>query len=363
MTHTKGRNSSDQANGGKNKTGKSGVKNSSSRTGATGTNFGKPRVRNDIPQMRTNQRTADNLKRTDSLKNRDLLRQADSLKKADRLRTENIKRSDSLKRIDSLKQIVNLKQTDSLKKIDSLKNLVKLQPKDSSAVKPAKPDLKKSYYLSAGIGLQQQIPIAGAQATPYNYYGRKGSLADYIPSVYLRLHREERWFIQGEFRYGAPQLVKEFTYSTQSRNDSGQTRVLTTSLRLKKTFYHQLPLSFNYYVLPNWSVGTGIMYSRFRGAITEQQVSRNDLITQRDTILVKRVIKVPASSDSFFTRSQVNILFQTEYTWRRLSLSLRYTKGLQPFIRYTDPGGQQREQKAQSFEALLRFRLWRSKKK
>jgi len=278
------------------------------------------------------------------------------------LATENIKRTDSLRRIDSLKQVYSLKRTDSLRKIDSLKNLSKPQPKDSS-VKPAKPEKKKSYYVSAGIGIQQQIPIAGQQATPYNYYGRKGSLADYIPSAYVRLHRDERWFVQGEFRYGAPQLVKEFTYSTQSRNDSGQARLLTTTLRLKKSFYHQLPLSFNYYVLPNWSVGTGIMYSRFRGAITEQQVARGSTATQQDTILLKRVIKVPASSDSLFTRSQVHMLFQTEYTWRRLSLSLRYTKGLQPFIRYTDAGGQPREQKAQSFEALLRFRVWRSKKK
>jgi hypothetical protein len=64
---------------------------------------------------------------------------------------------------------------------------------------------KKAYYIIAGLGLQQQIPISGQDAFPYNYYGRKGSLSDYIPSAYVRLHKENKWFIQAEFRYGAPQ--------------------------------------------------------------------------------------------------------------------------------------------------------------
>jgi hypothetical protein len=249
---------------------------------------------------------------------------------------------------------------------DTVKKQVKPVTPDSSASKPSpKQDEKKKkhYYLSAGIGLQQQIPIAGQTAFPYNYYGRKGSLADYIPSVYVRLHREEHWFIQGEFRYGAPQSVKEVPYSQHTTTDSSQLNHITNSLRLKKTFYHQLPLSFNYYVLPHWSIGTGVMYSRFFGAVSEQEINSTNLQTQRDSILLKKIVRVPASADSsFFTHSLVHILFQTEYSWRRLSLSLRYAKGLQPFIRYTDAAGILQKQTNQSFEAILRFRIWKQKR-
>lgn len=253
-------------------------------------------------------------------------------------------------------------KTDTLKKIDTVKKAANPPPADSSkrATERLQKKKKGSYYVSAGIGLQQQIPIAGQTSTPYNYYGRKGSLADYIPSVYVRLHRDEKWYVQGEFRYGAPQSVKEFPYSQKTVSDSSLFSTTTTTLRLKKTFYHQLPVSFNYYVLPHWSLGTGILYSRFHGAVTEQDIEQRT--AQRDTVF-KKVIHIPSSTDSFFTRSQVQILFQTEFTWRRLSLSVRYTRGLQPYIRYRDAAGTVQEQTNQSFDAALRFRIWRSKKK
>ncbi len=252
-------------------------------------------------------------------------------------------------------------KSDTLKKTDTVKKSV--NPPTADSVKRATERLQKkkkgSYYVSAGIGLQQQIPIAGQNTTSYNYYGRKGSLADYIPSVYVRLHRDEKWFVQGEFRYGAPQSVKEFAYSQQTISDSSQFTSTTTTLRLKKTFYHQLPISFNYYVLPHLSLGTGLLYSRFHGAVTEQEIEQRS--AQRDTIL-KEVIHISSSTDSFFTRSQVQILFQTEFTWRRLSLAVRYTRGLQPYIRYPDAAGVMQEQTNQAFDAALRFRIWRSKK-
>ena len=87
----------------------------------------------------------------------------------------------------------------------------------------------------------------GQKLTPYNSLGRKGSLADYIPAVYLRLEKEKKWFLQSEFRYGAPQYEKEILYQQSIVPDTGALTVYTTTTTstLKKAFYHQLPLTFN----------------------------------------------------------------------------------------------------------------------
>jgi hypothetical protein len=180
----------------------------------------------------------------------------------------------------------------------------------------------------------------------------------------VRLHRQEKWFIDGGFRYGAPQSVKEVSYNTNSfiQVDSlqGQVTVTTTTFTssLKKTFYHQVPFSFNYMVRPNLSLGAGLVYSRFYGAVSEEEVriKRN----QVDSLASKKIVQVPSNTDSFFTKSQIQLLLQTEYQWKRLGLGLRYTKGLQPFLRYIS-NGQLKEEKNQSLQLYLRFRIWKGK--
>ena len=67
---------------------------------------------------------------------------------------------------------------------------------------------QKHYYFGAGLALHQLIPVAGQKSNPYNSLGRKSSLRDYIPSVYVRLYNDKKWFIQSEFRYGAPTVYE-----------------------------------------------------------------------------------------------------------------------------------------------------------
>ena len=179
---------------------------------------------------------------------------------------------------------------DSSKKADSIKH----QTPDT---KPeSKRKNKRTYYFTVGIGEQQQIPLKGQKAVPYNYYGRTGSLSDYIPSVYLRLEHDKKWFIQPEFRYGAPQMVKQLAYSQVSKSDSFRNITTSTLLSVKKTFYHQIPITFNYYIRPNWSVGTGTLYSKFYGAITEQTTKIKNNLTQTESVS-RKLIKIPPNTD------------------------------------------------------------------
>jgi len=247
--------------------------------------------------------------------------------------------------------------------------LKKADRKDAIPILVVKPKGKeavdkdaKEHYFAAGLALQQQIPLSGQKAVPFNVYGRTGSLADYIPSVYGRFYRANKWFLQAEFRYGAPQNTKQLDYSKQKIDSFGAT-VTRRSLQLKKTYYHQIPVTFNYFVLRDLSVGAGLMYSKFYGAVSEEQITNTNLLTNRDSVIKKSVIKIPAARDSFFTKSQLHAIFEAQYQWKNLSAGFRYTWGLQPFIKYTTAAGAEKSEKNHSLQVFLRYELWQSKKK
>ncbi len=261
------------------------------------------------------------------------------------------------------------------KKMTTVDSVVTTTPADSILKKSTtadsiqtktKPKSKQdnTFFLSAGIALQQLVPVGGQKATPYNSLGRKGTLLDYIPSVYVRLNRTDKWFIQSEFKYGAPQHTKEFAYKQQSVRDTvgSNTFTTTTSYNLKKTYYHQLPLTFNYYVMPGWSIGGGVVWNRFSSAISEKEIAKRNNQTQVDSFISKGIIKSDKDSAyaSGFSKTYFQAVFETQYQWKRFSLGARYAFGLQPYIKFTLPGGTQQQEKNSSLQVFLRYQLWRS---
>lgn len=218
----------------------------------------------------------------------------------------------------------------------------------------------RSFFIQAGAGVQQQIPLGGQKRVAFNLNGRKNPLSDYIPSFFVRLEKERRWYVQAEFSYASPKLVKGFSYSRQTRTDSAF-RTVTTNLLLKKVFYRELPLSFNYYLRPNWSAGLGATYSWFHGAITEKQTATRDPQTQAGAV-DKQIVPIEHYTDSFLYRSHSYLLLQTNYQWQNLSLGLRFSGDMQPYIKYTLPDGAVTDKRNWSLELLLRLGLWKSRK-
>lgn len=233
--------------------------------------------------------------------------------------------------------------------------------KDKNAgQKPMVPKISK-YIISGGIGLQQQLPVAGQKIVPYGYNGNKNPFSDYIPSLYLRLEKENKWFIQGEFVYSAPQLVKEFPYSKQTQANNFGVTISTTTLNLKKTFYNAVPFSFNYYIQPKWSLGIGGVYSWLHGAVIEREITTTNVQTQAQSVS-KQIVPIKGYTDSFLYRSHIYLLLQTDYAWRRFSAGLRYRRDMQPYIKYTKPDGTINTEKASSLEFILRFRIFKTAK-
>jgi hypothetical protein len=259
--------------------------------------------------------------------------------------------------------INNNKNPDLLKTNADSNNINKKIKNADSTNKNIKKDssIKPLIYFSAGLGLHQQLPINGEKLTPYNSLGRKSSLADYIPSVYFRMYKENKWFIQSEFRYGAPQYTKEILYIQKKVLDTLTNTTTSTSNRLKKTFYHQLPVSFNYFVLPHFSIGAGFTWNKFSSAIIEQEVKETNNITMVDSNQVLTILH-SKKSDSNFVKSYFQALIETQYEWKRFSFGARYSFGLQPYLKFQLPGGQQQEEKNDALQIFIRYNLWQSKK-
>lgn len=258
------------------------------------------------------------------------------------------------------------KDTATKKVADTLAKIEKKPTDSSTKSEPAKKEKKKKIIFIVGIGEQQQLPINGEKLTPYNALGRKGSLLDYIPSVYVRVKKDEKWFVQAEFKYGAPQYNKDnFIYQQKIVPDTGFNPPFTniTSYELKKTYYHQLPITFNYYIAPNWSVGAGVQWNKFFGALAEVDVNRKNNFTQRDSSVSNFTTIDKKDSANLFKKNYFLGIAETQYQWKRFTIGAKYSFGLQPYITFTLPGGNQQKEKSNTALIFIKYQLWQSKNK
>jgi hypothetical protein len=56
-------------------------------------------------------------------------------------------------------------------------------------------------------------------------------------------------------------------------------------------------------------------------------------------------------------------LIETQYQWKRFTAGARYSFGLQPYLKFKLPGGEQREERNSSMQLFIRYELWRSGKR
>ena len=221
---------------------------------------------------------------------------------------------------------------------------------------------QKHYYFGAGLALHQLIPVAGQKSNPYNSLGRKSSLRDYIPSVYLRLYNDKKWFIQSEFRYGAPQYTKDIIFVPKKIIDTSFAVVTSESKTVKKTFYHQLPVSFNYFILPGLSVGTGITFNKFSSAIVQQDINKSNNITQIDS-LVSSDLVTQKKADSNFAKTYVQALFETAISMEAIFCWCTVFIWIAAIFRIYVTGWIQRKEKNSSLQIFIRYELWQSRRK
>lgn len=251
--------------------------------------------------------------------------------------------------------VVEKDQFDSTKKpVEKAQNAIEeIKATDTTKKKALK---KPLFILSAGVGLQAAIAVDGQSSNSFNYRGKNNSLSDHLPVVYFTLQKH-KWFAQLEFQYASPQPVKPFGFS-QTSSYAASNNVKTEVLEINKLYYHQIPLTINYHILPAWSFGAGGSYQVLQGAVAEREVTMNNQLTGTQT--VNRFVEpINGYKDSFLYKTTSALLLQSQFHLQRLSIGVRYSSHLQPFIKYTKPDGTISKEKNSYLQAMLHFRLWK----
>ena len=220
---------------------------------------------------------------------------------------------------------------------------------------------RNAYFIDAGVGIKQQLPVGDQAFTSYNYNGNKSWLSDYISSLYIKLEKEKRWFVQGEFHFGAPRLVSKTTYWQKTRADYGHGSTTMDKYYLQKTWYNEVPLSFNLYLRPSLSAGAGVMYNMLCGASAKRETSVYDAVLNQ-SVYEEKILSWKGYTDSFLYKTNTSLLLQTDYHVDRWSFGLRYLQDVQPYLTYTLPDGVKKDKRNASLELLVRYRLFRSEK-
>jgi hypothetical protein len=245
--------------------------------------------------------------------------------------------------------------------------------KDTSTVKPLVAAVKdsstkkkeKQLRITIGIAEQQAIRLNCDCVYPNDAYTKSALVTDYIPSVYVRIQPAKKWFVEAELKYKAPQYIQEQLYKT-SVSDL-PLNYTTSSYILKKVYYNQIPISFNYYIIPHLSIGVGVIYNNFAGQTTQQDVAKKLYGTagNTDSIISSSIISNRSNDSSVtFTENSFQALVQSQYDWRRWSIGVRYAIGLQPYVKYNDPiSGSAIQKTSNALTVFIRFELWDSKKK
>jgi hypothetical protein len=232
--------------------------------------------------------------------------------------------------------------------------------KSDSTKKDKKEDKKKNKpHFAAGIAAQQSVDKSCNCAYPDNL-NAPASAKDYIPSAYLRYY-DKKWFLQSEFKYAAPQYVNGSTYHVIENMPVVLNDTITT-FTIKKIYGHQGSVSFHYFILPNVSIGTGLIYNIFSGADIQKDIQKKSF-GPTDSLISSTMIT--DKDDSSFTglgKNNLQLLLEVQYQWKRISVGASYAIGITPYIKYTDPySGTPGQKENNSVNLFLRYDLWRRK--
>jgi hypothetical protein len=220
----------------------------------------------------------------------------------------------------------------------------------------------KQGKLAIGIGEQQSITTTCQCIYPDQTYTNPVRITDYLPLVYARYFITKKIFLQGGFKYAAPQYTPFIPYNASVQLFTSY--YIATSSVLRKTYYHQIPLSINYTFLPHWSVGAGLMYNLFSSATTQLKVSKQVYGELNSDSLISLAIYERKNNISIAFFNYWAAIFQTQYQWNNFSAGIRYGVDLQSYMQYIMPFTNNRiDQKSkQLLDVFIYYQLWRKKK-
>jgi hypothetical protein len=214
-----------------------------------------------------------------------------------------------------------------------------------------------------GVSVNYNFPVSNQEMSTVNANGTNNTLIDFLPSVYARYHFNQKLHIESSFQFSSPQYISNHKLAAVYK-DVNPNKKEENAIWLNKLYYVNLPVSVHYKVLPNMTIGSGIQYSYLRRsimadeiAIWEKQGAGWAKTATEKTIAVKSnsaVKKEKANNGNGgnggptptpqapLTRidtvaqtlqsSDLRLVFDVNYSLKRLNMGLRYQFGLNNYI-------------------------------
>ena len=238
--------------------------------------------------------------------------------------------------------------------------------------KPALPGEVRP-FLGAGLSVAGNFPLGQEQSAPYNVNGKSNLLSDYVPAPYLRWYINDRLYVEGALNINSPQYTRSLAIDSTGDTTSafiGTTttgpQILVNKLTLKKLYYTEIQVSFNYRVYGNFYLGAGLQFSRLMNGIALHSASleaSNGLgpVTELSSGTVR--LKDSADAYSKLRKTDWRVLFEASYSWKRLTLGLRYQQALSPYLPVLPDGARGKDRNV-LFGCYFQYNIWqRSRRK
>jgi hypothetical protein len=226
---------------------------------------------------------------------------------------------------------------------------------------------KGGLILAAGLGDGQNFPLGGQQTVAINSSGGSGMLTDHLPSVYARLYIGDMVYLQAGLRLYSPQYTRP--QQIDSTGDSSrlvgyQGYIQDTIVTLNKLYYTDIPLTVYYRVTGHFYLGVGLQYSRLWGGNTTRRVVLHPT-NGADTNLVLNSnlaidLKNEPGASAHLNMSDWRILLDAAWSWKRLTLGLRYQQALSSYTRGGEGGSKARNT---ALSLYVSYDIWRRRLK
>lgn len=155
--------------------------------------------------------------------------------------------------------------------IDEANALKLVPPTDGRSVKKIN-HLTKIKGWVTGISVNYNLPVSNQEMSTVSIKGERNTLIDFVPSVYLRYHFNEKWHIESAFQFSSPQYTSAHKLASEFKTIDPNKKE-ENAIWLNKLYYLNVPVSVHFSPLPHLTVGTGIQYSHLRRSLFEEEVA------------------------------------------------------------------------------------------
>jgi cytoskeletal protein RodZ len=216
---------------------------------------------------------------------------------------------------------------------------------------------------AAGLSLPQSVAIAGQQSPAYGVNAKPGKLSDYLPVPFFQYHLNNRFFLQTELQFQAPQFTDRLLISQSQHPIAPTNGLLERNVYVEKLYYFHIP--FNVYFSParNFYLGSGLQFSSLLSGVATYQDNRYSNGTLENSSSRVQGFKDDTVAAKL-TPSEWRYQLEANYYLKRFTFGARYNQAFSQFVNLqpspTLPFTQGRNQ---SFLFYLRYNIWEERKK